>query len=254
MLIKAKELVDFKMECRDGVIGRVEEFYFDDMHWAVRYLVADAATWLPGKPVLISPYALGAVSRERQSLYVNLTKKQIEDSPSPDSDKPVSKQFEMAHSEYFGWPAYWGGPFMWGDYAYVERNQEKWVRARPEGRLWDYHLRSTREVCGYAVEAVDGGAGHVDDFVLDDESWAIRYLVVDTRHWWPGTKVLVAPPWIERVSWGDSKVFINLSRQAIKASPPYDAAALLTRDYEEKLHKHYERLGYWKQSVPAVKR
>jgi hypothetical protein len=254
MLVKAKDLHDFKMECRDGLFGRVQELYFDDLHWTIRYLVADTSTWLPGRTVLISPYALGAVSKERKSLYVNLTKRQIEESPAQDSDKPVSQQFELAHNEYFGWPAYWGGPHVWGDYAYLERDKDKWVRARPEGRLWDYRLRSTTEVGRYGIEALDGPLGHVDDFILDDESWAIRYLVVDTHDWWPGAKVLVAPKWIERVSWGDGKVFVNLSRKTIKASPAFSEFALLSRDYEEKLHKHYERLGYWNHEALLGKR
>ena len=231
MFIKAKALTDFKMECRDGLIGRVEQFYFDDLHWTVRYLVADSSTWLPGKAVLISPYALGTVSKERQSVFVNLTKKQIEDSPSPDSDKPVSQQFEQAHSEHFGWPPYWDGP-----------------------GAGDHHLRSTRDVGRYAVEALDGPMGHVEDFVLDDGNWAIRYLVVNTRDWWPGAKVLIAPQWIERVSWGEGKVFINLSRESIKSSPEYSEFALLSRDYEEQLHKHYARLGYWNHALPSGKR
>jgi hypothetical protein len=128
------------------------------------------------------------------------------------------------------------------------------VRARPEGRLWDYHLRSTKEVGRYSIEALDGAMGHVEDFILDDDNWAIRYLVVDTRDWWPGAKVLIAPQWIERVSWGDGKVLINLSRASIKSSPEYSEFALLSRDYEEKLHRHYARLGYWSPPAPAGKR
>jgi len=254
MLFKAKALTNFKMECRNGLFGRVEQFYFDDMHWAVRYLVADVATWLPGRSVLISPYSLGAASRDRRTIYVNLTKKQIEDSPDPDSDKPVSQQFEAAHSDHFGWPAYWGGPFMWGAYNYVEQNQQKWVRPRLDGPLWDYHLRSTNEVDGYGIEAKDGRVGHVDDFILDDQTWAIRYLVVDAGHWWAGAKVLIAPQWIEQVSWGDSKVTVNLTRDAIRAAPRCDEVDLLTRNYEEQLHKHYERLGYWMHQAPAGRR
>src|SRR5436305_1256813 len=76
----------------------------------------------------------------------------------------------------------------------------------------DPHLRSTREVTGYRISAADGDLGHVDDLLMDDESWAIRYLVVDTRNWWPGKKVLLPPPWIQRVSWIDQEVEVNLTR------------------------------------------
>ena len=112
-------------------------------------------------------------------------------------------------------------------------------------KAWDPHLRSTHDVSGYHIQAADGEIGHVEDFIIDDETWAIRYLIVDTRNWWPGKKVLVSPQWIERVSWSESKVFVNLSRETIKQSPEYTEESLLTRDYETGLHRHYNRQGYW---------
>src|ERR1700722_8734171 len=97
MLFKANTLKGYKLESLDGEIGKVEEFYFDDRHWAIRYLIADTGGWLTGRQVLISPYALAAVNKEEQNIAVDLTKKQIENSPSLDSDKPVSRQFEDAY-------------------------------------------------------------------------------------------------------------------------------------------------------------
>ena len=114
MLSKAGTLKGFKLDSLDGEIGKVKEFYFDDRHWTIRYLVADTGNWLPGRKVLISPYALVAVNKEEQNIAVNLTKKQIEDSPSLNSHKPVSHQFEQAYYGHFGWPTYWGGPDRWG--------------------------------------------------------------------------------------------------------------------------------------------
>ena len=112
-------------------------------------------------------------------------------------------------------------------------------------KAWDPHLRSTHDVSGYHIQATDGEIGHVEDFIIDDETWAIRYLIIDTRNWWPGKKVLISPQWIERVSWSESKVFVNLSRETIKQSPEYTEESLLTRDYETGLHRHYNRQGYW---------
>jgi hypothetical protein len=106
-------------------------------------------------------------------------------------------------------------------------------------------LRSTHDVSGRHIEAKDGGIGHVEDFIIDDQTWAIRYLVIDTRNWWPGKRVLLAPQWIEDISWGESKVFANLSRENIRQSPEYTETSLLTRDYETRLHRHYDRKGYW---------
>ena len=245
MLIKTKTLQDYRLESFNGEIGRVKEFYFDDRHWTVRYLVADTGNWLSGRQVLISPYALVAVNKEEQHIEINLTKKQIEDSPSLNSDKPVSRQFEVSYYGYYGMPMYWGGPYMWGAYPAIVRDREKWREYTPGEKAWDPHLRSTNDVSGYNIQAADGEIGHVEDFIIDDETWAIRYLIIDTRNWWPGKKVLVSPQWIERVSWSESKVFINLPRETIRQSPEYTEEALLTRDYESGLHRHYDRQGYW---------
>jgi hypothetical protein len=245
MLIKAKAVTGYTLESFDGDIGKVIEFYFDDQHWTIRYLVADTGDWLTDRLVLISPYALVDVSREKQHVAVNLTKKQIEESPPLSSDKPVSRQFEEQYYGYYDWPMYWAGPFMWGSYYDIVRDSEKWTGALPGKETWDSHLRSTQEVCGYHVQGVDGEIGHVEDFILDDETWAIRYLVISTHNWWPGRKVLVSPLWIERVSWSESKVFINLSCESIKQSPEYTDDSNITRGYEDGLHRHYDRKGYW---------
>lgn len=273
MLNKATTLKGYALHSLDGEIGSVKEFYFDDRHWTIRYLVADTGSWLTGRQVLISPYALLTVNREAQQIGIRLTRKQIEDSPAVSSDKPVSRQFEKTYYGYYGWPIYWGGPYMWGASCYpcimpdagLGRQSAQGVISQyglgasptafpnPEAsrelardeNTWDPHLRSTHDVSGHHIQAADGEIGHVDDFVIDDETWAIRYLMVDTVNWWPGKRVLVAARWIERVSWDESKVFINLSRAAIKQAPEYTEESLLTRDYESRLHGHYNRQGYW---------
>ena len=256
MLYTARSIKGYKLDSLDGEIGRVKEFYFDDRHWTIRYLVADTGNWLPGRQVLISPYAMVAVNTDiyKEQIEIDLTKKQIEDSPSLNSDKPVSRQFEESYYGYYGWPMYWGGPHTWGAYPYIVRDRDKWKAANQGGKKWDRHLRSTHAVSGYHLQATDGEIGHVEDFIIDDETWAIRYLLVSTLNWWPGKKVLVSPLWIERVSWDESKVFVNLSREAIKRSPEYTDEFLLTRDYEDALHQHYNRKGYWVDELVARER
>jgi uncharacterized protein YrrD len=245
MLIKVKTLNDYKLDSLDGEIGKIKEFYFDDKYWTIRYLVAESGDGSSSKRVLISPYALRAVNIEEQKIAIGLTKKQIEDSPSWNSDKPVSRQFEKEYYGYYGWPAYWMGPNQWGTYPYVERNREKWYLSTQSGKGWDHHLRSTNAVSGYHVQASDGEIGKIEDFIIDDETWTIRYLIINTRNWWPGKKVLISPKWIERISWDELKVFVNLTREAIKQSPEYTEESLPTRDYEIRLHRHYNRQGYW---------
>jgi len=252
MLIKAKTLTGYKLDALDGEIGHVEEVYFDDKHWTVRYLVVETHKWFSNRQVLISPYALGAVSREERQIAVDLTKQQIEDSPSLDSDKPVSLQFERSYFGYYGYPMYWGGPYVWGtypEYPYIVRDREKWRTASSDQKSWDHNLRSSHHVSGYRIQATDGEIGHVDDFIIDDVTWGIRYLVVDTLNWWPGKKVLISPKWIDRVSWGESKVFVGLLRDTIKKSPEYTAESLPTRDYEVGLYEHYNRNGYWMDEI-----
>jgi uncharacterized protein YrrD len=251
MLSKANTLKGYKLHSLDGDIGKVKEFYFDDRHWTVRYLVADTGNWLTGRQVLISPYALNGVIKSEKHLSVDLTKKQIENSPSLDSHKPVSRQFEDDYYGYYGWPTYWSGSSIWGDYPYIERNRNKWGEFTKGAKVSDRHLRSTHEVTGYHLQALDGEIGHIEDFIIDDETWAIRYLIINTGNWWPGKQVLVSPHWIERVRWSESKVFFDLSRDTIKESPEYTEESLITREYEIGLHRHYDRPSYWIDELVA---
>jgi hypothetical protein len=142
----------------------------------------------------------------------------------------------------------------WGSYSYpfIVRDRGKLRESNQNEKTWDPHLRSTHDVSGNNIQATDGEIGHVEDFIIDDEMWAIRYLIIDTRNWWPGKKVLVSPQWIERISWSESRVFVNLARETIKRSPEYSEESLLTRDYETGLHRHYNRRGYWVDE-PAAK-
>lgn len=252
MLRSIKTFKQFKLRARDGDIGKVREFYFDDKYWTVRYLVAETGNWLTGRRVLLSPYALHAANEAEQVLPVDLTMKQIEESPSLASDEPVSRQYEAQYYGYYDWPVYWDGPFMWGATPLMMHNREVLMQAAARREdAWDPHLRSTNDVTGRDIQAQDGEIGHVDDFIIDDETWAIRYLVVDTKNWWPGKHVLVSTQWIERVSWEESKVFVGLTQEAIKRSPEYVAESL-NRGYETALHQHYDRRGYWNDKGPAL--
>ncbi|ASF46631.1 PRC-barrel domain-containing protein [Methylovulum psychrotolerans] len=245
MLNKAKTLRGYTLHGLDGKIGKAKEFYFDDHYWTVRYLVADTGNYLLGRQVLISPYALVGVDQKDEYITISLTKKQIEDSPALNTDQPVSQQFEEAYFQYYRWPQYWDGPYDWGQFAAIERDPEKRLTCNQGGKAWDSHLRSTHDVSGYHIQATDGDIGHVDDFIIDDATWTIRYLVIDTNNWWPGKKVLIAPQWIERVSWNESTVFVGLPREIIRESPEFTDASELTRDYEIGLHRLYDRQGYW---------
>jgi hypothetical protein len=255
MLRNLSRLRGFTIRAQDGDMGIVDYFYFDDESWAVRYLVANAGDWLGGRLVLLSPLALRHVDWQSRLIDVSLTKKQVENSPPIDTHKPVSRQHEALHLGYYGYPYYWAG---FSDPAAVGVRREAVAeaidaQARPQLDSADSHLRSTLEVTGYHIEASDGEIGHVKDFIVDDESWAIRYLEVDTQNWWPGKKVIVSPQWINRVSWPDSKVYVDLTRETIKNGPAWNDAIPVTREYEHRLYDYYVRSPYWAAAAHEIK-
>lgn len=245
MLYKTTTLTNFKLNSLEGEIGKVKEFYFDDRYWTIRYLVADTGTWLTGRQVLISPYALGAVDQQEHNIAIQLTKKRIEEGPSLDNDKPVSRQFEVEFHGYYEFPMYWEGPYRWGFEPYVLRDRDERSEPYSVDHAWDPNLFSTHDVIGHRVQASDHEIGHIEDFIIDDETWAIRYLVINTMNWLPGKRVLISPKWIERVSWTEMKVFVNLLKETIKEAPEYDDNVPITREYEDKLYQHYNYKGYW---------
>ena len=253
MFHKAKDLISYRLGAKDGEIGRVRDFYFEDTNWTIRYLVADTGSWLSGRLVLLSPFALASVDAAGRHFNVKLTREQIERSPSIDTHKPVSRQFEAEYARYYGWPMYWYGPALWGPTPYpmyeASATHPTHDAAHQRG---DPHLRSASEVEGYHLHASDGDLGHVHDFLIGDQDWAIRYIIVDTRNWWPGKKVLIPTQWIREVNWEKSKVYVDVSQAAIKAAPEYSDELRLSRDFEQKLFKAYRREPYWSDSRHAA--
>lgn len=245
MLVKAKTIKGYKLNGIDGEIGSVAEFFFDERFFTVRYLVVNTGNWLTSRQVLISPYFIKSVDYDSELVNVDLTKQQIADSPSTDTEKPISRQYEETFNSYYGTPIYWGGTNIWGPYPYLERDRKKWDTVSESNDMWESNLRSTNDVTGHDFQATDGEIGHVDDFIINDDSWTIRYLVLDTKKWLPGKKVLISTQWIDRISWDEAKVYVNLSRETIKHVPEYDEDIVLTREYETMLHQHYNRQGYW---------
>jgi hypothetical protein len=253
MLRSVEELHNYVLEAEDGKIGRCKDFLFDDVHWTIRYMVADTGKWLPGRKVLISPLSLGDPNWAARQLPVKLTKKQIENAPPIDHDAPVSRLHEQKYFDYFRWPYYWVGGDIWGPVhiPYVppppmpkeelQKIRQEQENIHPE----DSHLRSVKEINGYHIQAEDGEIGHVKDFIIEDDVWTIRYMIVDTRNWLPGRKVLVSPGWINSISWAENKVGVDLAVEAIRNGPAYDPSAPVNREYEVRLYDFYGRPKYW---------
>ena len=257
MLYSAKEMEGYTLGASDGDIGGIESFYFDDQQWTVRYVVADTGSWLSGRSVLIPPIAFGLLDRASKRIEVNLTREQIEKSPDADTKKPISRQYEAGYFNYYGWPYYWQGPGLWG-YAGLPKavtspqrapgsEQEAAVQTlHREGENGDPHLRSTQEVKTYAIHASNGELGHAEDFLIEEETWTIRYLVVDTTSWWPSGRVVISPRWVKDIRMRENAVEVAMTKEALKGAPPYEAH-LLDRPYEVRLHDYHNQQGYWEE-------
>ena len=261
MYINARELLHASVKARDGDIGTVKDLYFDDHHWTIRYFVVRTGTLLSRHKVLLGPEAINRAEwperTGRQVIAADLTQEQVRNSPSVEGDRPVSRQQEEEVRRYFGWPGYWGsaatyaGVYPAGGMPLTVPPVAVSNPPMPEspadipagGRApaGDPHLRSVHEVSGYAIAAADGAIGHVEDFLIDDRSWKIDFIVVDTRNWLPGRKTIIAPGWIQAISWTEKDVVVRATRAAIQGAPAYEADQALDPGYVARLADYYSR-------------
>ena len=266
MLRNTKDLAHYVIDATDGTIGHVRDFYFDDDAWVVRYLVVETGLWLVGRKVLISPIAVHDPNWLERTLPVSMTRQQVKDSPNIDTDKPVSRQNEEQYSGYYTYPYYWAGAGLWGDglYPYAmfpgyvglgdsganreERERDDVARLHAERirhRNDDPHLRSCHAVTGYKIRATDGELGTVAGCLVDDETWAIGYLIVQTGHWWADHQVLIAPQWISGLEWSDKSVSVDMTLAQVRQAPAFDPDVAWSRELDSGLHQHYGRTGPW---------
>ncbi len=263
MLGTVKDLEGYAIHASDGDIGHVRDVYFDDQTWVVRYLAVDTGGWLTGRSVLISPISVTGMDPTNRVLTLSTTRQQVQDSPDIDTDKPISRQHERSLLGYYNYPYYWGLGGLWGDDSFPslllnvsERGTATPAHRADVGRVLeegeagsdpgaDTHLRSCGAVVGYRIEAADGHMGKVKGFLLEESTWAIRYLIVNTSEWWVDHEVLVAVRWISSVRWMDNAVTVSLTRQAVKDSPAYDPERPLDREQEVALFRHHQKVGYW---------
>lgn len=227
MLQNIKTLHGKKLAASDGDIGHVSDFYFDDTSWAIRYLVANTGNWLTGRLVLISPHSLGHPATDADTLPVHLTRAQIENSPPIETDKPVSRQYELAYYHYYGWPTYWDGGGAWGlgnapallPFSPAERAAMVESHAQD-----DPHLRSVQAVTGYSIQASDGELGTARGFMVDDQTWIIGELVAETGHWYAGKEILIPTRRITHISYEESKIFVNLTKADLQSTGENEVA------------------------------
>ena len=233
MLLTVRSLLAEPIEATDGLIGRIDSFLFDDTSWVIRYIVVDCGRWLPGRRVLVSPISVESVDVREHRIRVRLSRTQIRNSPDIDTDRPVSRQMEVGFYDYYGYAPYWAGGSIWGAGAYPGAlaapiaGLANPIAIRDDERQDDPHLRSTRAVTGYHLQATDGDAGHVDDFLVDDGPWTVWRLIVDTSNWPGGRSVLVSPRRVRAVDWAASRLWIDIPRERVLRSPEYRASELL---------------------------
>jgi hypothetical protein len=239
MLKSLKELKGYSIYGRDGEVGKMVDFYFDEKEWVLRYFVVETGAWLSARRVLLSPHIF-QIHTVSQTLLTALTMEQIRSSPSWDSAKRVSRLHEAKLNAHYGWPSYWDS----SESPQILRSSELYS-SEDQAQT---HVRSVEAALHLHLEALDGTIGHVEDFTADPETWAVRYLAVDTGHWLPGRKVLISPEWISGMSWEEGRVYVSLDKESIRHSPEYEKDAL-DREYENRLFRYYKRKKYQDEAL-----
>jgi hypothetical protein len=232
MLTSIRGLFGWSIAAVDGTIGHVTDAYFDDRQWGVRHLVVDTSRWLIGGSVLVPPRSISGLDRAHQSVRSSLTRHQVAQSPDLDVDKPVSRQHEFELSHYYLFPSY-----AVTTAASVALADPDLLRSAMTG--CDPHLRSARAITGYYVHALDGDAGHAEDLLIEDASWAVRHLSVVVRTRWSSRKVLVPAGWIAAISWGAGAIEVSLPAEAIRLAPEYDQSGSIDPQHEARLRRYY---------------
>ncbi|WLR51805.1 PRC-barrel domain-containing protein [Bacillus tianshenii] len=251
MLHQASELITYQLHATDGDIGKITDLYFDDKFWALRYFVVDTGKWLPGKRVLLSPVSIESIDIPSQTIYMNLTKEQIKQSPDMKTERPVSREHERETARFFGWHYYWAGPYVWGSQPTPKPLMEEVQEHAPDPMAEEHNstLRSMTELTGtfssYSIAAADGDIGHTEGFIIEDDAWRIRYVVINTKQLLPGKNVLISPEWITEISWSDRHVYVDLTKHKIKNAPGYNPREGIQPEYEEELHNYFDKPRYW---------
>ena len=227
MLHSARALSRYEAYATDGKLGRATDAYIDETTYEIRYLVVETSRWLPGKKLLVSNRWLGIPDKDAQRFPINMTRSAAEERTASTDDLPVSwKMEELLKVRFGGLDSRGGSPSsaVVGSVTRQAATQAKFETGAVQAAD-NPNLRSLREIMGYQIEAVDGPLGVAHDFLIDDEGWVVRWMVVDTKSWKPGREVLVPPEWVETVSWSEKRIHVRVSRQKVKTSQRVDRAS-----------------------------
>ena len=259
MLQPASALPGLVIHARDGKIGTVSDLLFDDRTWTLRWLVAETGGWLTGRKVLLHPSAITHADGPLSEIFVALTRDQVERSPDTLTDQPVTPQLQNHLYDYYGLDPFWGSSGFFGAASMLSPlgvpppGYGALASAADAGTLddaGDSHLRSTASIKNYHILGTDGSIGHVENFLIDPADGVIRYLIIETRNWWPGEHVLISPRAVKEISWPDHQIRLGVTRAQIKAAPKWDPAAAVGALYQQQLHGHY---GWPDESAAATR-
>ena len=260
MLHTLNNLKNLAIHASDGDIRLTKDFYFDDKHWVIRYLVVETGSWLLSKKILLSPISIKELNQKPQTLTVTISRKQVKNCPDMDSEKPVSRQYELEYMRYYGYSHYCDNTDIWGGYSSPNMMSPGYYSVAPKpdnlgapdnfadvdaalSQDNDHHLRSSNAVTGYKLDVIDGDLGHLHGMLIDTDTWEIRYLIINTSNWWLGHLVLIAPKWIKEVSWPTSKIYVDMTQQQVKDAPTFDPSVPFSLEHEQSMQTHYGRNG-----------
>jgi hypothetical protein len=228
MQLNTNHLLGFSLWATDGEVGRIEEIYFDDRNWAIRYLVVKTGHWLTGRKVLVSPQAFDRSRWNDETFPVNLTKEQILHSPDVDTDRPLSSKHTATINKYYLWQTFIDDGFYAPAHCDVPDSSEAVKGVDPSDD--HFHLKSTRQIKRFHIHATDGEIGYVGDFIVSDEDWKMGYLVVVAKHLFGDQKILISIRDIKEIKWANSNIYLDISVRAVEQSRIFDGSTFSDRD------------------------
>ncbi|WP_077624449.1 PRC-barrel domain-containing protein [Sediminibacillus massiliensis] len=253
ILYYGTNLESYRLQASDGELGKVQELYFDDNKWVVRYLGVDTRKWLPGRTVLLSPSSFKKVDRDNGHVEVTSDKETVRNSPSLEENSSMTPDYELALTRYYGWTPYWSGGFLWGtqDNPFVETPDAP-VETEPVPRMEEtadevkHQLRAVTDLTeGFTIHANDGKIGSINDVLIDGDNWKIRYLVAESAQEFPENYYLFSPDWVESIDWTEGNVYVDIRREEVRQGPGLKEKQEVTRAQENEIYSAFGKSEYW---------
>ena len=252
MLHALNDLEGFTVNASDGYIGKVKDFYFDDRTWLIRHLVAETGIWLKNRNVLLKPAAIKYLDQETKTITLDISMYEVRSGSGFDKNLVVSPQTEIDYLSYYGYSFYRGMTDIEGQDD-EQKVAETFAAIDAVRRMYgDRHLRSCKEIINYNIEATDSEVGHLQGMLFDEDTWSVRYLMVNTSNWWLGHQVLIEPQMIKDISWGDARIYVDMLRQQVQDSPIFDPDAPNTYERGMDVHLHQNNVHPFEKK-PAAK-